>query len=196
MGSARSQASSGWAVLVTLVVPAIVIEYVLFVLALGYRSRSCSEAGSRVVMTLGLAIVPLLYFLIDRRATRERLWRVMARTAAIALVALLPVAVAYPGLEGAPAESKRRETMRRIEHIAKRLESYAENHNAYPVAHDVAELQRVLGGDLPATDAWCDPLAIASDVKHYSIAGHGIVYRDGSFDARTLAGEPPASPPR
>ena len=178
----------------TLVVPAIVIEYALFVVALGHSARSCSEAGNRAVMTAALAIAPLLYFLIDHRATRERLWPVIARTAAITIVALLPVAIAYPGLQGAPAESKRRETMRRIERIAKQLEAYAENHNAYPVAQNVAELQRVLGGDLPATDAWCDPLVVASNAKHYSIAGHGIVYRDGSFDARTLAGEPP--PPR
>lgn len=179
MASARSQASSGWAVLVTLVVPAIVIEYVLFVVALGQWSRSCSDAENRAVMAVALGIVPLLYFLIDRRATRERLWRVIARTLAITVVSLLPVAVAYPGLENAPSESKRRDTMKRMEQIAKRLEDYASDHARYPDASSVS----AIGSDLPQMDAWCRPFVVASSATHYSIVSYGRDGRPGGGDA-------------
>ncbi len=183
MTNEPSPGRRGWAVLLALALPAVIVEFILFFLALLYSERSCSDVLNWSVMVAALAVVPVAYLFIDRRETRGSIPAVIARTVLITIICLMPVAVAAPGLENAPLESKRRETKRRIEEIAKQVEAFAESRGTYPVARNISDLSRAVGKPLPGRDAWCQPLLFESDGKHYSIVSHGKDARPGGGDA-------------
>ena len=180
MAGSGSSRHRPWPQLSALLVAAVIAECVLFLLALEFQVRSCSQSADRLLLVIALAIPPLAYLLFDRS---------IVRTLIVAFVCLLPIGILGPGLVNAPNESKRKETMARMQQIGNALDAYAVDNNAYPAAHNVAGLSRALRKPLPSTDAWCEPFSIESGEKHDSIAGHGFVYRDGYFDAGALAGE-------
>jgi hypothetical protein len=184
-------------VMLWLIAPAVILEMLLYFLALGFETHSCSESAAKLVTVGCLAVPPVSYLLIDSRVTRGRLGAVM-RTFVVTVISLLPIAIFAPGMYRAPQESKRKTTMQRMQQIANELEAFDTAHNRHPAAHNIAGLRNALRKDIPADDSWCRAFLIESSERHYAIVSYGrdgrpgggdfyhrydedLVFRDGSF---------------
>jgi hypothetical protein len=165
----------GWGTFFVLLIPAILLSWALFIAVGTLLSRVCLERSPMAIaglQAIPFLLPPALYFLIDRA---------LLRTFLMLVAVALPLAIAIPGMEGAPQRSKQKETARRMQAIMTAIENNAARTNKYPDAASIDDLQRQLGQPLPKVDAWCHPFAVAARASGYLIVSFGL---DGKPDGK------------
>ena len=164
-----------WGAFFFLLIPAVLLSWGLFIAVGMTLSRVCLEESPLAIAALQAVpflLPPALFFLIDRN---------VLRTFLMLIAVAIPLAIAIPGLEGAPQHSKQRETVRRMRAIVTAIEANAARTNRYPDANSMGDLQRQIRQPMPQVDAWCHPFAVASAAKSYQIVSFGL---DGKPDGQ------------
>lgn len=98
-----------------------------------------------------------------------------AAVAAIGAVFMIGIigAIAVPNLLSAIDRGKQKRTMADMRSIGVAIESYAVDHDVYPVVNSIEELRPLVEpqyiAQLPLTDAWGNPLRVGSEAEGYWI---------------------------
>ena len=96
---------------------------------------------------------------------------------AVPVMGGMMAAIAIPNLLNAIDRGKQKRTMADLHSIAKAIESYAVDRNAYPEARTIDELAPLVEPEfirvLPRSDGWEHPFAVASSTDGYTIYSRG-----------------------
>lgn len=99
-------------------------------------------------------------------------------------VAGIVAAIAIPNLLNAVDRGKQKRTLADLRSIAVAIESYAVDHDAYPVASSTGDLEAALVptyiNALPAQDGWGHAFRVSSNGESYGLASAG---KDGTFES-------------
>ena len=161
----------------------VVIGVAAFFIATLFLCRGYAQLRAGVLaFVLGAAVV---FFLLHRR---------IGRAVLLAVVLLLPPAIALPGLESAVDNGRQKETMKDIEAIGLAIETFKETNGRVPIANDVDQLAAQLGTDIPRRDGWRKPFLVRVTPTGYEVRSRGacgapdeeLVYRDTGWVKRPL----------
>jgi type II secretory pathway pseudopilin PulG len=99
-------------------------------------------------------------------------------------------AIAIPNLLTAMQRSRQKRTLATIGTVAVAIEQYAAAHDGYPRAANIGEVERIVGRDIPTSDAWehelryeCWPDEAGNACARYGLASGG---KDGVFEHQSL----------
>jgi type II secretory pathway pseudopilin PulG len=108
----------------------------------------------------------------------------------IAIIGIL-AAIAIPNLLTAKQRAMQKRTLADMRIAVVAIEEYAADHNGYPQAARIGEVERIIGRDIPTSDAWehdfkyeCLPDEAGNPCAHYALASGG---KDGVFEHESLS---------
>lgn len=159
------------------------LEFMALFVAFGRSKPFCSKMVIATFLAVSVAAPPLIYFVVDFRL-RRRLASAILRTLIIAVIALMPLAVAGPQLSTVSQRTRQSRTVTSLREISDGMEQYRTDHGAYPHARSLPELRRLIPG-LPEFDGWCHAISVRSTAEHCEIVSFG---RDGKQDVNLLPG--------